>query len=190
MAKVTMMKRSVLLKGIAPLMLDPYAGDNKTQLTPEQKFYFLPNGKHELCLPSPNVHSFLCALNTRSAVKSFYEPKVYKNVAAALLGFVSITPFDLPLTRNGKPIIFHEFGQDGITLDRRVARLPNGIPNPKERPVIATPWEVGFDLSIFPNDVFTELEVRNLFEKGGIAIGLGTYRGVYGKFVVEKWDET
>jgi len=184
-----MLKRSVILKGIAPLMLDPYAGDNKTQLLPEQKFYFLPNGKRELCIPSANVHSFLCALNTRSAVKSFYESKVYKNVAAALLGFVSISPFDLPLTRGGKQIVFTEFGENGITLDRRVARLPNGIPNPKERPVIALPWEVTFELTIVPNDVFKELDLRNLFEKGGISIGLGTYRGVYGKFVVEKWDE-
>ena len=28
----------------------------------------------------------------------------------------------------------------------------------------------------------------NLFEEGGRAIGLGTYKGLFGKFIVGSWD--
>jgi hypothetical protein len=73
-------------------------------------------------------------------------------------------------------------------LDRRVARLDKGIPNPKERPVLPLPWELSFTLSIFPNKEIKEQEIMNLFSEGGIAIGLGTFRGVYGKFEVKKWE--
>ena len=42
-----------------------------------------------------------------------------------------------------------------------------------------------FSLEIRPNQ---EHEVKTLFEEGGLAVGLGTFRGVYGKFVVDKWE--
>lgn len=31
--------------------------------------------------------------------------------------------------------------------------------------------------------------LKDLFEIGGVAIGLGTFRGVFGKFKVTKWDK-
>lgn len=69
-----------------------------------------------------------------------------------------------------------------------MARLDKGIPNPKERPVLPLPWSLEFELAILPNQEIKETEIYNLFVEGGLAIGLGTYRGVYGKFFVEKWE--
>lgn len=40
---------------------------------------------------------------------------------------------------------------------------------------------------MFKNDEFDEIFLKTAFAKGGIAIGLGTYRGVFGKFTVEQW---
>ena len=178
--------RSVTIESRAPLMLDPYAGDNKTALPPEQKFYFGANGK--LIIPAINLHSMLCALNTRSAVKMFYDPRQYKGVAAAVLGFVVLRPHEIPLMRDGKQIEFQGFGKNGITLRKDVARLQGGIPNPKQRPVIAEPWGLSFELEIFENDVISEPALRNLFVQAGAAIGIGTYRGVFGKFAVTTWE--
>jgi hypothetical protein len=31
-------------------------------------------------------------------------------------------------------------------------------------------------------------DILNLIEEGGRAIGLGTFRGVFGKFRIERWD--
>jgi len=50
------------------------------------------------------------------------------------------------------------------------------------------PWAIEFELDIMPNKEIKEQEIYNLFVEGGLAIGLGTFRGVYGKFLVEKWE--
>jgi hypothetical protein len=76
----------------------------------------------------------------------------------------------------------------GVYTHYAVARLDKGIPNPKERPVLPAPWAITFTLTLFPNDEIREQEILNLFEQGGIAIGLGTFRGVFGKFTVETWE--
>jgi len=44
-----------------------------------------------------------------------------------------------------------------------------------------------FNLTLLENDEVDELAVRMLFEKGGILLGFGTYRGVFGKFIVDTW---
>ena len=75
----------------------------------------------------------------------------------------------------------------GCYIHRAVARLDKGIPNPKERPVIPAPWEITFDFLIYPNKEIKEVEIQNLFEDGGRALGLGTFRGVFGKFYVKEW---
>ena len=68
-----------------------------------------------------------------------------------------------------------------------MARLAKGVPNPKIRPVIRAPWELAFEVSIFPNKEFTEDMLTDLFIRGGLAIGLGTFRGIFGKFRVVEW---
>ena len=99
----------------------------------------------------------------------------------------------IPFYRDDKLIEIGKFTgekdeKSGLYLDRRVARLDKGIPNPKERPVLPLPWSLSFRLTIFPNKEIKEQEIKNLFTEGGIAIGLGTFRGVFGKFMVEQWD--
>jgi hypothetical protein len=184
-------KRQLRLVGLAPLMFDRYAGDNKTQLPPESKMYFMGDGK-TLCLPSANIFAFLSAKNTDSVAK-IVGGKTYKSLANALLSFVQIFPDVIPITRNGKPIVFSGFidGRDAdakIYIDRRVARLDKGIPNPKERPVVEMDWEVSFGIRIFKNEVFDEVLLKTAFQRGGLAMGLGTYRGVFGKFSVDTWE--
>ena len=179
-------KVKVSLKGLVPIMFDRYSGDNKTQLLPEQKLYL--DEDNGLIMPAANIHSFLCALNTKSAAKMFYDPRKYKIVAGAILGFVTINPFQIPIICDGVQAKWEGWDKNGIWLHKSVARLDKGIPNPKERPVLNCPWQIDFNINIFENSEVGEIDVKNLFHKGGIAIGLGTYRGVFGKFVVDVWD--
>lgn len=184
-------ERKVKLVGITDIMFDRYAGDNKTQLPPESKMYFLPDNK-TLCLPSLNVQSFLSAKNTTSVAK-LVGGKAYKATADAMLSYVTINPSFIPITRNGVPIVFNGFvnGRDdkaGVYIHRAVARLERGIPNPKERPTIELPWEIEFSICLLKNDVFDETLLQMAFIKGGLALGLGTFRGLFGKFRVEVWD--
>jgi hypothetical protein len=178
-------------------MFDRYAGDNKTQLAWHQKIYLVRNTNF-LCLPAINIGSFLSAHNTNSAPKRLRDKRQYKDIANACLSFVQVrgdkdSPTDIRFLRDGEPIQVGKFGDDrdelsGLYLHRAVARLDKGIPNPKERPVLPLPWSLRFELSIFPNQEIKEQEVKNLFAEGGLAIGLGTFRGVFGKFEISQWD--
>ncbi len=185
--------KKVKLRGLTEIMFDRYPGDNSTQLDPGQKLYLKPGGSQIIGLPALNIMSFLSAHNTNSAPKRLRDKRKYKDIANACASFVSISPSFIPFTRNGEPIVFGGIKDDldelsGVHVEYHVARLDKGIPNPKSRPVLPLPWALEFDLSIFPNKEIKEQEVFNLITDGGIAIGLGTFRGVYGKFAVDAWD--
>lgn len=189
--------RLVRLRGITEIMFDRYAGDNQTKLEWNQKIYLVP-GTNTLCIPTTNIVSFLSAHNTNSAPKRLRDSRQFKKIANACLSYVYIKSSGahsgyVPFQRNEREITVGKFLEDrdpesGLYLQRHVARLDKGIPNPKERPVLPLPWEIEFELSIFPNKEIKEQEVKNLIADGGIAIGLGTFRGVYGKFEIASWE--
>lgn len=186
-------QRRVRLCGMTEIMFDRYAGDNKTKLEPWQKLYLQPGDSRVIGIPALNIMSFLTAHNTNSAPKRLRDKRQYKDICNACLSFVSITPAFIHLVRNNEPIVFERFIDDvcpksGVYIHRAVARLDKGIPNPKERPVVPLPWAIEFTLSIFPNKEIKEVEIQNLIEEGGRALGLGTFRGVFGKFYIESWE--
>ena len=185
-------ERQVTLCGLTDIMFDRYAGDNSTKLEPHQKLYLIPGDSRVIGLPALNIMSFLTAHNTNSAPKRLRDKRKYKDLCNACLSFVSVTPHFIPLTRDEVPLQFGGFideydARSQCYIHHAVARLDKGIPNPKMRPVIPLPWELSFDLCIYPNKEIKEVDVLNLFEEGGRAIGLGTFRGVFGKFAVTKW---
>lgn len=186
--------RIVELEGITPIMFDRYPGDNGTKLEWHQKVYLKGS---TLVLPAANIVSFLSSHNTNSAPKRLRDVRKYKAIANSCLSFTMTYAedgsMDIPFIRNGVQVEMGVPKDDrdevsGLWLHRSVARLEKGIPNPKERPVLPLPWGLRFKLDIFPNKEIKEQEIRNLFEEGGIAIGLGTYRGVFGKFRIVRWD--
>lgn len=186
-------KRKVILCGTKDIMFDRYAGDNNTKLEPHQKLYLQPSDELPIIgIPAANIMSFLSAHNTNSAPKRLRDKRKYKDIANACLSFLDIEESFIPLMRDGQPIRFGNFDGDrdavsGAYIHRSVARLDKGIPNPKVRPVIPAPWEIAFTLTFYPNKEIQEQEVLNLFEDGGRALGLGTFRGVFGKFYVREW---
>ena len=177
--------RDVKITGVTEILFDRYAGDNKTKLAPEQKMYL--NSSNELVLPSLNIISFLSAENTESAAKLLLDKREYKTVCSALLASVQIAPNYIPFLRGSKPIKFGSFVDDvdklsGIQIVRHVARLPKGIPNPKERPMLGLDWGLNFKMTVFPNPDLNEDQIENLFVDGGARLGLGTFRKAFGKF--------
>lgn len=189
-----LIERKVVLCGLKDIMFDRYPGDNATKLEPHQKLYLQPGESPVIGLPAVNIMSFLSAHNTNSAPKRLRDKRKFKDIANACLSFVDIKEQFIPFTRNGAPIVFGALGtneideRSGVYVHRSVARLDKGIPNAKVRPVVPTPWELAFTLTIFANKEIQEQEILNLFEDGGRALGLGTFRGVFGKFFVKSWD--
>lgn len=194
--RLEVVRREISIMGITDIMFDRYAGDNKTVLSWDQKIYLKP-GTSILSLPAINISSFLSAHNTNSAPKRLRDARQFKKICNACLSYLSITAPDggmyIPFVRDGKAIEVGKFQNDidpesGLYLHRSVARLDKGIPNPKERPVLPAPWGLDFVMTIYPNKEIKEQEIKNLFEEGGVAIGLGTFRGVFGKFSVSSWE--
>ena len=188
--------RTVRFRGVKDIMFDRFPGDLVTKLEWAQKIY-LEENTNRLILPSINIVSFLSSHNTNSAPKRLRDKRKYKDICNSCLSFVEIESCEgttsIPFLRNNSPILVGDFGPDKDTKSKiykhvSVARLEKGIPNPKERPVLPTPWEIEFKLKLLPNKEISEQEVVNLFVEGGYAIGLGTFRGVYGKFEVIKWQ--
>lgn len=190
--RLNIIERKVTLTGIKDIMFDRYPGDNGTKLEWHQKVYLIPE-TNILCLPALNISSLLSSHNTNSAPKRLRDKRKYKDICNACLSFTGIAPDYIPFLRDGLPIALGTFGEDcdpqsGIWLHRSVARLDKGIPNPKERPVLSMPWSIAFELTILPNKEIKEQELYNLIEEAGLAIGLGTYRGLYGKFLIASWE--
>ena len=185
MAITKKITKQVTLTGLTPILFDRYAGDNKTQLAPEQKLYLSGD---KVSLPSMNIISFLTAQNTESAPKMLLDKRQYKTIASALLASIVIQPSVIPFSRNGTPITFGgSFPEDvdavsGMRLLYHVARLDKGIPNPKVRPMLDTPWQLKFDMTVLPHPELNEDLIENLFVDGGVRLGLGTYRKAFGKF--------
>lgn len=180
--------KKVVLTGLTEILFDRYAGDNTTQLPPEQKMYLVGR---TVVLPSLNLLSFLSAVNTESAPKLLFDSRKYRAIASAMLASCIISPTQVPFLRNDKPIQFGEFNSDGvdeksgIQIVKHVARLEKGIPNPKIRPMLGLPWSLKFNMVILPHpDISLEI-VEKLFYEGGARIGLGTFRKAFGKFEFE-----
>lgn len=191
--------RKIHLKGLTPIMFDRYPGDNDTKLEPWQKLYLAGETGKTICLPSENIMSFLSAQNTDSAPKRLLDSRKYKVFAQACGSFVSIPERMIPFTRGGKPILFGridsktETGEpcdavSGVYIDFHVARLEKGIPNPKHRPTLPLPWELEFTLMLLPNRHIQEQQLMNVFTEGLISMGLGTWRGRFGKAEVIGWE--
>lgn len=177
-------KRKITLCGLTPILFDRYAGNNREQLAISDKAYFEDGC---MVLPSTNILSFLSAQNTESAPQRVVG-RGWKVVAKSAQSYVQIQPFMISFTRNGKPITKENAD---LKVHYAVARIMKGklaIPNPKERPMLETPWELSFELSLLETQDLNENLLKKLFELGGVAIGLGTFRGVFGKFKVSSWE--
>jgi hypothetical protein len=137
--------------------------------------------------------SFLSAQNTDSAPRRILDKRKYKDFALACGSYITISPTMIPFLRDDASIEFGKFGEDdrdaksGVYIHRSVARLPKGIPNPKVRPVLPTPWELSFTLTMMPNKIIQEQQILNVMTDGMVMLGLGTFRGQYGKAEVIGW---
>lgn len=187
MEKINSLKtitRKITLKGLTPILFDRYSGNNKEQLDVMNKVY---TDGELLVLPSTNILSFLSAQNTESAPQRVIG-RGYKEVCKAAQSFVTIEQYLIPFSRNGKPLKVNEAN---LKIHHAVAKIMKGklsVPNPKERPMLDLPWELTFKLSLLETPELNEVLLKKLFEKGGIAIGLGTFRGVFGKFCIDSWE--
>jgi hypothetical protein len=184
MREMKAVEREVVLSGLTPILFDRYSGNNKEQLSTMDKIYV---NEGQMVLPSTNILSFLSAQNTESAPQRVIG-RGYKEVCKAAQSFVTIEPMYIPFSRNGMVLTPENAG---LKVHSAVAKIMKGklaIPNPKERPMLEVPWELRFKITLLETPELNEVLLKKLFERGGLAIGLGTFRGAFGKFKVDSWE--
>lgn len=183
-------KFTVTLRGIRPILFDRYAGDNDTKLKAVEKFYLNPLG--HVVLPVLNVFSLLTAQNTDSVAARFYGKK-RRDIALGVNAFCNITPAGVESEEMIDAPIFDPDGNPFLVTDSRIQVLQHvarvkkagaAIPNPKERPMLPTGWNVKLDFALTENSFVTKTTLRNMIEQGGI-LGLGTFRPIFGRYVAE-----
>lgn len=171
------------LEGLRPMIFDRYPGDNSTTLPPQEKMYLTPD--RHLIMPAINLFSLLAAENGKSVCRQFFG-KAGKNIALGISSYVTIEPFEIPLLDDTGPIVFTKWNGQ-ISVRKDVARLAKGVPNPKERPVLALPWHLAFTLSYIENKYCTLENLRQAIVMGGI-LGLGSFRPFFGRYEVTHWQ--
>lgn len=174
---------NVRLQGLRPLMFDRYAGDNNTQLPVAEKMYLNPSAG--LIMPALNLFSLLVAENTKSVCRQFFG-KNGKTIALGISSYTGISPFEIPICDDNGPVTFRGWNEQ-IFVHKAVARVKGGIPNPKERPVLALPWHVDFTVEYIENKFATLENLRQAFDMGG-TMGLGTFRPFFGRYELVGWQ--
>lgn len=130
-------------------------------------------------MPAINIMSLLCAENTKSVCRQFFG-KNGKTIALGIASYCNIEPFEIPVVDDNGPIIFNGWNEQ-IYIHKAVARLKGGIPNPKERPTVALPWEVSFTVEYVQNTYCTLENLRQALAMGG-TLGLGSFRPFFGRY--------
>lgn len=81
---------------------------------------------------------------------------------------------------------WYELSDKRIKTINHIARLKDGIPNEKERPMIPTGWKINIKFTHHQNEFVNVDTLKRMVEQGGI-LGLGTFRPIFGRYVVDEW---
>lgn len=180
---------TVTLEGLSDFMFDRFFGHEKGDRPPEQKLYLAQNNR--VVLPSENIWAFLFGENPQGCAKAF-EGKGSKEFIRIGQAHLVIEPPLIPFMRGDKPIIFTEFDRESFYVSEFAPRTKQGSLSIKQeikkRPVLMRPWALSFQMVLVKNNKIDDNRLFNWFTRGGIEIGLGTYRPRYGRFSVTQFD--
>jgi len=187
-------KINVELEGLSGIMFDRFVGQDSS-LSPEQRFYLAEGNK--VVLPAENLQAFFFGENPKGCAK-FFEGRKGDSYIAIGQSHIYIEPLLIPfLDEKGKEIQFREFDNKKFYLFESSPRTKKGNLSvkqpPKKRPVLNIPWHLRFTVTLIKDLVGIDIKVDeqkiyNWLERGGILIGLGTYRPRFGRFRVKNFD--
>lgn len=201
-ATYSQIRVNVQLRGIADLLfnrLPPGTSFEKgAPPTPTRDKLYLDDDGQTIIMPSANIIGFLANKDTRSpSAGRMVFARGFNKVAPMVGGFIAFDPVNIPVLRDGKPILFNgRFDNDnpapakkiGVETLQTCAKAPNsGVPNFPIRPLLLKPWTLEFELIYIDNDHVKLEHFKQMFDFGRV-MGLGSYRTMYGRFDVSKWD--
>ena len=169
-------KINVHLKGIKPIIFNEYVSKDDTNIPPMKKIAF--EGSKVVIRPD-RIMSFLIDNNTAlpaGCVKLFVDMKKYKILLPKVKAYVGLPTENIPIA-NKKDIIIREDKVNG-----------GGVPNMVKRPMINN-WEAKFSINLIENPDITFEKLENWINRGGIEVGFGAWRPLFGQFIVEKFEK-
>lgn len=180
----------VKVNGMFGILFDRFIDLSADKRPVKDKLYL--NENQELIFPSENVYAFFFGEKPGGCALRF-EAKQWKQYKMVGMSYVTIAPEFIPFLRNGKTIKFNGFseGYDAeakIKILHHKANIVKGrmiIPSPKTRPMLETPWELNFEITVFDNSLINVEKIKNWLIRGGIEISFGTYRPRFGRFTAE-----
>ena len=184
-------KFKVVLEGLVPIMFNRFIDHSKEVRPPEQKFYL--DEKNQVVLPAENLMSFLCGSLIPGCIKKF-EGKKSGDFLDIAYSHISFTPNVVPFLRKGKPIVFKTIEDTslwGIKLSGGITKSGASVvkQEAQPRPYLKTPWGLELTVTLVKNPMIDETKLYNYFVNGGIVVALGTFRPMYGRFSVKKWEQ-
>jgi hypothetical protein len=185
-------KYTVKLAGVSEIMFDRFYDYSTEQKPPEQKLYLT---NENICvLPQANIEAFLFGENPQGCAKAF-EGKRGKEYVRMGMSHVFIDEAVIPFTdERGNPISFQGFDGKTFWVHEGSPRSKKGSlsikQEVKQRPVLKMPWNLLFTFRLVKNNMIDDTKLYNWLVRGGMQIALGTYRPRWGRFVVDKFEET
>lgn len=98
------------------------------------------------------------------------------------MGNVYIDPMEIPLLADGKAVEFTGKWDDKIYLDERMCWPNKAVRMMVRRPVVSLPWSLNFTMTINETEFVTVNRMKDWFVRGGISVGVGAYRPLFGRF--------
>jgi len=178
----------IALSGLADIMFDRFFDHSKEVRPPDQKLYLreAPSGDNELVFPAGNIHAFLFNDKPPGCAKMF-EGRQSRQYMSWGGGHIFLEPPLIPILADNKKVCFKGFNEQIYVYSS--SPRTNGIKQPEiHRPVLKLPWEMKFKIRLIKNPKIDSPKLRNWFDMGGLQMGLGNHRPLYGRFMVTKWE--
>jgi hypothetical protein len=112
----------------------------------------------------------------------FTSNKDWKTRGPEVVGNVNVEPVRIPFLNDNEPITFDGKWSDKVYIDERMARPSATARVVARRPVIDIPWILEFALTINETEFVTVARIKDWFTRGGISVGIGAYRPMFGRF--------
>ena len=190
----------VSIVGLADLQFDHYYGAEQDPHDLDDKMYLDENGG--LCIPSENVAHMFFGTFYASAINLVEKKMEWKKIAWQARALMAIEPNMIPILRDQKQIVHKKWSKmksgrrhdpdAGLWIDNSLPRVKGGVvggDQTKLRPTLKKPWSMDFQIRVIEEDAspVTVEKVKRWLETGGLKVGIGTHRPVYGRFVVTRW---
>ena len=177
-------KINIVLEGIKPIIFNQFVSIKEEP--PVKDKIPLIDGK--VAIGGDRILAFLIDNKPErppGCVKSFTTSKQYKAILPKVKAYVGF-PLNIPILCEGKEIIFKDFEKTPEVKVKKDKVCGGPVPMIVERPIIEN-WSMEFTISLFENQEITFDKLKGWFEKGGIEVGFGCSRPVYGQFIVKEF---